>query len=96
MFRKIITLTFCSCLLVACGKKGYSSPENLSTQEIIDVLTKEVGADMVNGFKLDARSYCISIAKSKQERDKCFEDNNPVLRNELMQQYNTYILNKVN
>ena len=95
MSRQLILFILCSSVLIACGKKGYPSPEKLSNQEIIDILTKEIGAGRVNGIKLDARSQCILKARGDNaRREKCMGDENSELRDYLINNYNTYVLNK--
>ncbi|MBQ9725016.1 MAG: hypothetical protein IJV56_06730 [Neisseriaceae bacterium] len=96
MFRQLITLSLLS-LLVACGQKNYPSPDQLTNQQIIDILVKEVGAEEVNDLKLETKSACIRKSGSKSERDSCANQSgtlyDKVLRENLIRKYNTYILN---
>ncbi|MBQ9600487.1 MAG: hypothetical protein IJR46_00535 [Neisseriaceae bacterium] len=97
MFRKIITLTLCSCLLVACGKKGYPPPEELSNQEIIDILVKELGAAKVDSWKIVYKDFCVRASKNRADRDACFDEKsdfyNKATREDWVREYNRYILN---
>ena len=95
MFKQLILLSICSCFLFGCGKKNYPAAEQLTNQQLIDILVKEVGAGRVEGIKSDARSDCIFKARGNNaEREKCMGDDNPLLREGLVHHYNTYILNK--
>lgn len=95
--RKLILIFLCSSLLVACGKKSYPDAESLSNQEMIDIMVKELGAAKVDSWKNGWKNWCIRVSKNRTDRDSCLDPQsefyNKTVREDIVREYNRYILN---